>query len=347
MKAVVFLGPKEMEVRDVPEPQCGPDEVVLKINACAVCGTDLRIYNFGDRKVTPPQIVGHEIAGTIEEIGSNVEGYEVGQRVTVSTPVGCGQCRFCDRGKHNLCQDFKALGYHFAGAFAQYMLLPAQSVKQGSIVPLPDNITFEQAALIEPLSCVANGQEYLNISEGDSVVVFGAGPIGCMHVELARAKGAEKIFLADIAQERLDLAQRFGADVYINSLEQDPVPLVIEATEGYGADVVICACSAPKVNLQALDLAAKGARLSYFAGLPKDKPTIEFDVNRMHYAEISLFGAFASNTPQYVEARDYMAAGKIDPDKFITATFPLEELVSNLEQSQRASGLKMVVLPQL
>jgi L-iditol 2-dehydrogenase len=242
--------------------------------------------------------------------------------------------------------DFKALGYHFPGAYAQYMKVPAAAVKQGSIIPLPDNVTFEQAALVEPLSCVVNGQEYLKIEKGDTVVVFGAGPIGCMHAELARARGAGKVIIAEVSAERLEMARRVHADIYLNPQQEDPVARVMKETDGFGADVAICACSAPAVNKQALELAGRRGRISYFAGLPKTSPTIEFDCNRLHYNEISLFGAFASNIRQYKEALELVAARKFDADKFITGRFPLEGLEEAIVNSQKATGLKVVTLPQ-
>ncbi|MBI2193863.1 MAG: alcohol dehydrogenase catalytic domain-containing protein [Planctomycetes bacterium] len=347
MKAAVYWGPKRLEVQDIPDPQCGPDEVIVRVEACSVCGTDIRIYNHGQNNVRPPQVIGHEIAGTIAECGSNVRGYSRGQRVTVATPVGCGQCRYCRREMPNLCKDFKALGYHFPGGYAQYMPIPAAAVQQGSILLLPDSVTFEQAALVEPLSCVINGQEYVRIEKADSVAIFGAGAIGCMHAVLARAQGAGQIFLIGVSRERLDLARRFPIDAYWSILDGDPVARVLEATEGYGADVAICCCSDPEANRQALQVAAKRGRVSFFAGLPKSRPTIEFDCNRLHYAEISLFGAFASNLRQYREALAAIASGRVNPSPFITDRFPLEGLEQAIRQSETRKGLKMLSLPQL
>lgn len=347
MKAAVYWGPKRLQVQSIPEPRCGPDEVVIQVEVCSVCGTDIRIYNHGQANVQPPQVIGHEIAGIIAESGRNVSACPVGQRVTVATPVGCGQCRFCRKEMPNLCTDFKALGYHFPGGFAQYMLVPAAAVRQGSILPLPDTVSFEQAALVEPLSCVINGQEFLEIQKGETVVIFGAGAIGCMQAELARVQGAGKIILIGVSRERLELARRFHVDLCLSTLDGDPVAAVLRETGGYGADAAICCCSDPAASKQALQLTAKRGRISYFAGLPKSHPTIDFDANRLHYWEISLFGAFASNLRQYRAALDLIASGKIDPGKFITDRFPLEDLENAMQQSQTMKRLKMLTLPQL
>ncbi len=346
MKAAVFLGPGQMEVREVDTPRCGEGDVLLKIEACAVCGTDVRIFNHGQKNVQPPAIVGHEIGGTVAEVGRDVTGYEAGESVTLVTPVGCGRCRFCRRGIHNLCVDFKAFGYHFPGGFAQYVLVHSAAVRQGNVLPVPKDLTFDEASLIEPLSCCVNGQSYLHIGIGDSVVVFGAGPIGLMHVELARSSGATQLFLVEPDEKRLAMAkERIHADRYISAAVEDPVEVVMAETEGIGADVAIVACGAHAAQKQALALAAKQGRVSFFAGLAKDRPTVDFDSNLLHYREISVYGAFASHARQYQQAASLLAARKVDGRKFITRKIPLEKLPSVLRDYKSGGDLKIVVNP--
>jgi L-iditol 2-dehydrogenase len=343
MKAAVYLGPGEIEVKDVHQPVCGNDEILIRVRACAVCGTDVRIYYFGQKNVVPPHIMGHEIAGTISKIGKHVLGYKVHDRVTVVTSVGCGSCKFCRGGYHNLCVDTKALGYYYQGGFAEYIAIPKEAVSQGNVLKFPEHLSFEEASLIEPLSCCINGQDYLNIQSGETVVVFGAGPIGCMHVELAKARGAERIILVDVSPARLRLAKPFSTTHMIDASVFDPVERVTELTDNTGADVVIVACSANKAQEQALLMAAKKARVSFFAGLPKDNPFIKCDSNVIHYKEVSVFGAFASYKEQYERATDLIATGRIDAKKFITATFSLDEIVKAIETTRGGNGLKAVV----
>lgn len=355
MKAAVFKGPGQLDVETVPDPECGPDEVIVKIDVCAVCGTDIRIYNYGQANVVPPQIIGHEIAGVVVEVGDDVSGHSVGDRVTVATPVASLDCKFCLEGdgpraycrrrQVNRCNDFKALGYHFPGGFAQYMKVPGIAVSYGNIINLPESVTMEQASLVEPLSCCLNGIEFVNVQKGDSVVVFGSGTIGCMMVELARAYGAEQIILVGRSRERLALAERFNADLYLSVLDGDPVDKVKEMTDGFGADIVICCTSDVSANTSALAMAAKGSRVSFFAGVKPD-PVIQFDCNHIHYNEISLFGAFASTVEQYQTCLDLVANKKIDADKFITSQFPLDDLQESIENTANVKGLKMLSLPQ-
>ena len=257
MRAAVYLGPKNIQVQTVPKPQCGPGEIRIKVGACAICGTDMRIYTHGQKNVVPPAITGHEIAGVIDAVGAGVEGYKVGQKATIVTPVGCGHCKFCIRGIHNLCVDFKAIGYDYPGGFAEYVTIGEKAVRQGNVIVMPAHVPDDEASLVEPLSCVLNGQEYLHIGVGDTVTVIGAGPIGLMHLELARAKGATKLILIEWAKARLDVAkEKFPADTYICSADEDPVKRVIEATDGVGTDVAIVACGVNQCQEQAIAMTA-------------------------------------------------------------------------------------------
>ena len=346
MRAAVYLGPKNIQVQRVPMPKCGPGEIRIKVGACAICGTDMRIYTHGQKNVVPPAITGHEIAGVIDAVGAGVEGYKVGQKATIVTPVGCGHCKFCIRGIHNLCVDFKAIGYDYPGGFAEYVTIGEKAVRQGNVIVMPAHVPDDEASLVEPLSCVLNGQEYLNIGVGDTVTVIGAGPIGLMHLELARAKGATKLILIEWAKARLEVAkEKFPADTYICSADEDPVKRVIEATDGVGTDVAIVACGVNQCQEQAIAMTAKMGRVSFFAGLPKDKPTITFDSNTMHYKEISVFGAFASHASQYVQALALIAARKVDARKFITKHFSLENMVEGIVGYKAGTDHKMVVVP--
>jgi len=346
MKAAVYLGPENVEIQDVPKPECGPDEVLVKVEACAICGTDVRIFYKGQKNVVPPTVTGHEIAGVIDQAGGNVDGCREGQKAILVTPVGCGKCKFCRASLHNLCVDFKAIGYDFPGGFAEYVLVNEKAVRQGNVIVAPDSLDFDEGSLVEPLSCCINGAEYLNITLGDTVVIIGAGPIGCMHAELAKSYGATKVIMIDTVDERVDLARKAtGADVFVNAAQTDAVEAVMAETGGTGADVIIAACSAPIAQQQALQMAAKRGRISFFAGLPKDRPTIEFDSNLLHYRELSVFGAFASHATDYVRALALVASRKVDARKLITKRIPLDDIVEGFETSRSGHGLKVVVKP--
>ncbi|OGF48717.1 MAG: alcohol dehydrogenase [Candidatus Firestonebacteria bacterium RIFOXYA2_FULL_40_8] len=343
MKAAVYLGPGKMEIQELPIPVPKAGEVLIKVHACAVCGTDGRIYYHGQKNVVPPAVIGHEIAGEIWEIGKDVKGFKKGERVTSVTSVGCQKCPYCKKGIFNLCDTPRYLGYFYPGAFAEYILIPAEAVEGNNILKVPANMDYPAVSLIEPLSCVINGQDFLKVEKGDTVVVIGAGPIGCMHAEVARASGAAKVILFDVSETRLELAKRFKGLTIINSGKNDPVKTVKELTKGVGADVVVVACGVNAAQEQALSMAAKRGRVSFFAGLPKDNPFIKFDSNLVHYNEISVYGAFASYRLQFEKAMELLSSGKIDAGKFITHTFPLEKIVEGIETAKKGEGLKVVI----
>lgn len=346
MKAAVYLGPGRIEIQELETPEITADEVLVKVHACAVCGTDARIYYHGQKNVVPPAVLGHEIAGTISAIGGNVKGYREGQRVTSVTSVGCGTCEYCRKGFFNMCDASRHIGYYFPGGFAEYVKVPADAVKGNNILLVPDRLDFPEIAMIEPLSCCVNGQGYLDIQAGEAVAVVGAGPIGCMHAELARAKGAAKVILFDVSPARLELAGRFAGVTIVDSSKNDPVRTTLDLTEGRGADVVIIACGVNRAQEQSVHMAAKKGRISFFAGLPKDDPVINLDANALHYKELGVFGAFASYRKQFEEALGFIASGKVEAKKFVTHKFPLERIVEGIETTKSGKGLKSVIEPQ-
>jgi len=344
MKAAVYLGIKKIRIDEVEKPKCGPGEILIKVHFCAICGTDVRTYLYGHKKVEPPHIIGHEIAGEIAEMGKETKGYRLGDRVTVVTSIGCGKCRWCQKGYYNLCPNTEAIGYFYQGGFAEYLLMPQKAVAQNAVLKIPENVSLAEASIVEPLSCCINGQSYLKIEKGDNVAVFGAGPIGMMHLELARSEGAEKTFLIDISDGKLEFAQNhFSVDYIINPQKENPIEKILSLTENKGVDVVIVAASAKTAQEQALKIAGKKGRISFFAGLPKDNSIINFDSNILHYQEISVFGSFASYREEYEEALDLIASKKIEAKKFITHILPLEKIEEGINLIREGKTLKVVL----
>ncbi len=344
MKAAVFLGPGKIEIREVEKPIANKGEVVIKVEACAICGTDVRTYAFGNKKVNPPWIIGHEIAGTISEIGEGVENLKIGERVTVVTSIGCGKCPLCQKGLYNICPEAKAIGYLYPGGFAEFMKMPADGVKQGNILHIPESLDFISASIIEPLSCCINAQNFLNVKRGDKVVIFGAGPIGAMHLELVKASGVEKTFVVEINEERLKyLKENFDFDEAIDGSKEDPVDKILSLTDGDGVDVVIVAAPSKIAQQQAVRISAIRGRISLFGGLPKDDSMISFDANLVHYREISIFGAFASKKADYEKALDLILSKKIEPERFITHQLPLERIEEGFNLIKEGKALKVVI----
>ena len=355
--------PKHMGTENVPKPNCKENDVLIKVTACAVCGTDGRMYE-GTKDATKgsvPQIrgygegkfiIGHEIVGIVEEIGSEVKNreYEIGSKVIMVTSVGCQkkECRPCREGNYNMCANNKPIGYYYPGGFAEYILVQDRAVKQGVIIPVLSDapISDEHLAMIEPLSCAINGQNYLNIKKGEYVAVVGAGPIGLMHCLLAKAKGA-KVILAEYSEERLTKAKEFGFDHYIATKDADLVQSISGITKDEGVDVGIVACSVSKVAEDLLGAMAMKGRLSFFAGFPKQNSILKLDGNIIHYKEVSIYGAFASHKSQFEEALKLIVSKKLVMDKIVTHIFSLENTVEAMEKmlDKKGNALKVVIKP--
>jgi L-iditol 2-dehydrogenase len=309
-----------------------------------VCGTDKRIFTHGQKNVVPPAITGHEIVGTVDEIGSGVDPQiAVGQNVVVATVVGCGKCIYCRRKQYNLCDSFTALGYDYAGGFAEYVKIPAAAVAQGNIIPIPAGMSIERAALVEPLSCCLNGQEYLDAQPGDRALVFGAGPIGTMHAAILKARGCDPVMVTDISEERLAYVREFGLGRTVNTAEGHAVEKILEAAGGEKFDVAITANSVKATQAEALKLVRKKARICFFAGIPKDDPVLGIDTNFIHYNEVSVFGCFASNLKHYHQALEMVGREDLPWDRFLTHRFKLVDMVKAFAVIEAGQGLKTVI----
>jgi L-iditol 2-dehydrogenase len=345
MKAAVFHGVRDVRIEDVPRPMVGPGEVVLRVQRCAVCGTDKRIFTHGQKNVVPPAITGHEIVGIVYEIAPGVDkGLHRGQKAVLATVVGCGKCIYCQRRQYNLCDAFTALGYDYAGGFAEYVKMPAPAVAQGNVIPIPDSMSVERAALIEPLSCCLNGQEYLSPQAGDRAVVFGAGPIGLMHASILKTRGCTPVIVADVSQERLDYVAEFELGLPVNTSGGDAVSKILAAGGGEKFDVAITACSVKAAQADALKLVRKKARVSFFAGVPKDDPILPVDSNLIHYNEISVFGCFASNLQHYHQALAMVSRNDLPWERFLTHRFKLQDMVKAYAVVEAGQGIKTVIV---
>jgi L-iditol 2-dehydrogenase len=348
MKAAVLAGKEHFEVKRVEKPKCGDGEVLVRVQACAICGTDLRIFR-GQKEVDVP-ITGHEISGLVEEMGHGVEGLNIGDRVVVETVVGCGECDACRRGEENRCRrKYGAIGYQYNGGFAQFLLMPENAVRQGCIIKIPDHLSFEEASIVEPFSCVINGwNPFKERPKGFTTAVIGAGIIGMLHTEYAKQKGAKAV-LVNRSAPRLILAQKIGlpADEFVDASKTNPIERVRELADGVGADVVVCAASSKDVQKQAIEMAAVDADISFFAGIPKDDPYVALNTNLIHYNELHVHGANASHRRQYLEALDLIASGKVDVKKFITHKFPLKKIEEALHtlEDRRLDAIKVLIDP--
>jgi len=345
VNAAVLEALENLVVREVPTPSAGPGELLVRVRACAVCGSDLRIFHHGNPRVKPPQIIGHEIAGEVVEVGAGVEGFAVGDRVAIGADVPCGVCPECREGRGNNCAINYAIGYQFPGGFAEYILLNQTTVNYGPVHKIPEGLSFAEAALAEPLACCINGLELCWLGVGESVVIIGAGPAGLMLAQLARHMGATKIIVAQRSKGRVELARKFDVDVVISTTEEDLRQRVLEETEGRGADVIVVACASPEAQMQAIELAATRGRINFFGGLPRGTPPISIESNLIHYKELYVTGSHGSVPRQHKAALGLIAARAVDVKRLITHTVPLAEIHRAFELVESRAGLKVVVEP--
>lgn len=347
MRALVFKGINDISLMDIPRPEITSEEILVKVDSCAICGTDIRTYRSGHTKIKGSRILGHEFSGTIEEVGSNIDDYSVGDKVIVVPGIPCGECYYCQNGMQNLCDDRMIIGFDFDGAFAEYVKIPAAAVKMGNVKLIPKGLSLRTACLIEPFTAIYNGQNLLNISIGSNVAIIGGGPIGLMHSIQARYRGASKIALFDISNDRCSMAKKFDIDFIINSGINDPVEATKGITHGRGFDVVIVSCGSGIAQAQALEMVRKNGRVSFFAGLPHNNSVMQLDTNLIHYKQIGVFGANGSGPNEYEATIDFLGHGKVDLSDIISTDLPLEDALKGFETVQTASALKVVIHPNM
>jgi len=346
MRASIYEGLDKIAVKDVPLPKVGTGDVLVRVKSCAVCGSDVRIFHSGNSRVIPPQTLGHEIAGVVEAVGEGVRKFHKGDRVAIGADVPCGECAFCEAGIGNNCQINYAIGYQFPGGFAEYILLNDTTVNYGPVHKLPDNVSFNEGALAEPLGCALNALELTPVKLNDVVVLLGAGPIGMMLCRVAKAMGAAKTVLVNRSMPRLELAKKLGiADVYVCSSETNEVDAIFAQTGGLGADVIFTTSPSPQAQVSAINMAKNRARINFFGGLPKDKSLVALDTNIIHYKELFITGAHGSMPIHHLRAIEMIASGVINVKQFITHNFALNDILRAFEAAEKHEGLRVVVNP--
>jgi len=345
MRAAVLEDLNRLVVKDVPDPQVGPGEILVRVRACAVCGSDVRIYHHGNPRVKPPQILGHEIAGDVVAVGAGVDKFDVGDRIATAADVPCGVCEYCRDGMGNNCAINYALGYQFQGGFAELLPLNQITVNYGPVHRIPDGMSYETATLAEPLACCLNGLERSLLEPGESVLIVGAGPAGILLAEAATALGAGMVILAQRSPKRLELAKSFHADAFIATDRQDLIQAVMALTAGRGVDIAITACASPEAQEQALAVVRARGRVNYFGGLPRGSRPVSLDSNVIHYKECCVHGSHGSVPRQHKVALDLLAKGRVRADGLITHRFPLERIEEAFAAQEQRLGLKVLVEP--
>ena len=346
MKAVIVKAPNDFDVFNIEIPKCPEGGMLIKILACGLCGSDLRTLCSGHHRIKFPYTIGHENCGEVVELGSKYRGsWKRDDILAISPLVYCGKCDFCHEGKYELCNNYKEIGQNWPGGLAEYIAIPEEAVRFGTIQKVPANLNPVHATLVEPLSSCVNAQEAGQISLGDVVVIIGAGPIGAFHVELARARGASKIIVADISAERLTQMEEYHPDYLINAAETDLIETVKKITFGYGADVIITANPVPETQVQAVQMAKKGGRILLFGGLPKDKACPKIDMNLVHYNALHLIGTTIFAPRHNRTALQLISSGRISAEKFISHRFKLTEFVEGAQLALEGKARKIVFTP--
>lgn len=345
MRAALYQGGGRIEVGHVDCPGPGPGEVLVRIASNTICGTDLRIASGAKTKgVRIPVILGHETAGTVEQVGSDVEAVEVGDRVGVAPSVVCGHCDMCRRGASNLCRVAQVLGHDLDGGLAEHLLVPRSAVHAGNLVVVSGDVPFEHVSLAEPLSCVLHAQKLFGVQVDDVVLVVGGGAIGLMHAQLAKVSGARTVIVSEPVASRRELAAQLGVDVVVDPMVENLEAIVADASNGAGADAVVVCIGVPLLVDQALSLARFRGRINFFAGFPKERLS-EIDPNRIHYGELTVTGSSNSTIDDYSAAIRLIEGGHVDVGSLVTHRYSLDQVDDALAMASSAAAVKVAVLP--
>lgn len=341
MKALVLKEYLRLIYEDMPQPSCGANDLLVQVKACAICGSDIHGFDGSTGRRIPPIIMGHEASGIVTEVGSAVQGFTVGDRITFDSTIYCGKCYYCRKGLINLCDQRRVLGvscddYRQNGAFAEYIVIP-----QHIAYHLPEGISFEQAAMIEPVSIAAHAVGRVKISLNDSAVVVGVGTIGLLLIQMLRLMGCGKIIAIDLDPQKFALARKFGATHCLESVQPDLIPQIRELTEQRGADLVFEAVGLTNTVQIAVDLLRKGGNLVLVGNL---KSQIDFPLQSVVTRQITVHGSCASSG-EYPTCLDLVASGKIDVDSLISAVAPLFDGAKWFQRLyQKEPGLMKVIL---
>jgi L-iditol 2-dehydrogenase len=343
MTAAVLYGKEQLRIETVDVPQVQPGDVLVRVRAALTCGTDVKVFRRGyhARMIQPPALFGHELAGDIVAVGSGVKNFRVGQRVVAANSAPCGQCFYCQRDQENLCSDLLFNN----GAYAEFIRIPARIVEKNTHI-LPEHISYQDAALVEPLACVMRGLEESGVRAGDTIAIIGLGPIGMMFVRLAKTVYKARVIAIGRRQSQLDRAGRMGADeLVLNEEGANVIQPVRDLTGGHGADVVIEAVGLPEVWQLAVKLLRRGGVVNFFGGCPTGTD-VGVDTNLLHYSELTLKASF-HHTPALIrKALDTVNRGYVSAKDMVNRVEPLTNLLEVMQHLMSHNGhLKTAIIP--
>jgi len=347
MLAAYYDGTPEIKLEERPLPEIGPKEMLLEVKAAGICGTDLRILRSGHRRIESgtKRILGHELSGVVHAVGKEVAWPQPGMRICLAPNMGCGHCENCIQGYTQLCENYYSFGVVIDGAFAQYMKVPAGTIEQGNISQMPDNLSFVEASLIEPLSCAYHGYMACKPNPGESVLIVGVGAIGLMFVQLARALGAGRVIVSSHSDLRSEQAVQFGADCTFNPKVSNFKEEVLKTTNNRGVDIAVIAAPSGAGQTNAVEIMAHHGRINFFGGLPKGSEMVSVNSNLIHYKELTITGTTGSTKKEYRTSLSLVERKIIEVKSLASKSFPLKNVVEAFEYARSKQGLKTIVLP--
>lgn len=342
MRAAVLHEPRRLEIDLVPVPEIGAGEVLLKVGANTLCGTDLRILR-GEktRGVRFPSVLGHEFAGTVAALGAGVEGFAEGDRAAMAPVVPCLRCVHCLNDRENVCANRRAMGYEFDGGLAEYVRIPAPAIASGNLFAVDADVPLAQLALAEPLACCVNGHRRSGIRLGDVVVVMGAGPIGLLHLQLALRAGAA-VIVSELSDSRRAVAAELAATYVV--APDDLASTVDEVTSGVGVDATVVCIGIPSLVNDAVALTRKGGNVNIFAGLAGDG-RVDIAANDIHYKELVVTGTSAMRRRDYQQALRLIVDGEVNVERLLTHEIRLEDATQAFDLAHSGAGIKVAVVP--
>jgi len=342
MLAAVLHGARDLRVEELEKPKVCPNDVLIAVKACGVCMTDLHMFTW-EFPVKTPVILGHEFSGEVVEVGGEVRDIRAGERVAVDPVLSCGVCSECVSGRDNLCKRITSIGgagnFIKNGAFAEYALVPQQAIGK-----IPDVLSFDQAAFVEPLGCCIHGLDKSGVKHGETVVLIGAGPIGLLLLQLTRLAGASTIIVSDLKDDRLDFAKKLGADEVVNPLHGGLSERVMDLTQGQGADVVIECVGSPLTVKEAVEIVKRGGRVTIF-GVPPVDSKVDLSPFDIYFREKELVGVYAITRDSFRRSISMLASGRVRVDPLITEHFQLTNVGSAFTMMEKREGLKKIISP--
>ena len=345
MKAIKLFGKEDLRLVETPVPQISDKQILLKVEAAGICGTDIKNWKHGRVGVdeSHPLTLGHEVAGRIAEVGKDVPFYRKGMQVTIAPNMGCAICDQCVSGNTHNCAELKAFGINMDGAFAEYMAVPEEAIAQGNIMVLPEGVSPVEAAVNEPLSCVYDGFLKCRVQPGDNAVVIGAGAIGILHAMLLKMAGVAKIIMNDISEQRLEDAKQIIPEL-LTYCGDDLRGFVMAETGGKGADVAITANPVPQCQQEALELMNYNGRVNFFGLIPAEMEPVPINTNLIHSKALIVTGNSRSSVSEFRKTMEFVAAGLIPVKRVVTDQYAIEDGLRAFERARQARGLKHVIV---